>query len=164
MNFHLYLDATFLLHLNRQAFRWCTRKLNESPYLLIQLFGIGVGSMEELHFQSLVFCRGRQYLDGSVIFPGVGHIWPNFLPAHNDEYGNLSTHLWTCLLMYFSMTISICLQDCIISGGNAKKRKKTTKNRKYQLRSLVLHSALWDGTQNLHQSWDSFRYQSSTGN
>lgn len=69
-----------------------------------------------------------------VIFPGVGYIWPNFLPAHNDMAlgRKLSTHLWACILMYFHTTICICLEDClrVFSGGwlsNRGKKKLSTR-------------------------------------
>ena len=121
MNFHLYLDVTSLPRPEWRASQWCTCKLNENCCLLIQLFIVGVGSVEEIQFQSLVFCHGRPYLDACVIFPGVGHVRPNFLPAHNDValLRKISAHLRTCFLGLFSTTISVCLEDCLrdFSGG-----------------------------------------------
>lgn len=86
--------------------------------------------MEKIQFQSLSFCHGRQYLDASVIFPGVGHIWPNFLPAHNDvalvrNYQPISKPVCSCnsaqpLASVWSTALEfLVVADCLMGGGQS---------------------------------------------
>lgn len=88
-------------------------------------------------------------MEGSIwmplcFFPGVGGIWPNFLPAHNDValVRKLSTHLWAHLLMYFSTTISICLQDClrIFHGSWWSNRGKKQQSKRAEFNFMIM---LW---------------------
>lgn len=125
--------------------------------------------MEKIQFQSLSFCHGRQYLDASVIFPGVGHIWPNFLPAHNDvalvrNYQPISKPVCSCnsaqpLASVWSTALEfLVVADCLM-GGRAELSMRTefnfyddifsfdciiswgtkTKKRTYQIKPSVSH-------------------------
>lgn len=77
----------------------------------------------------LVFCHRWQYLDASVSFPGVGHVRPNFVPAHNamwlqeGSYQRIPQSVRSCASAnhrHLSERLPWAFSDAWLSNGGEK--------------------------------------------